>query len=431
MPHFMAQRVSSPIAFQTSGGMALASAGAALLAAIQQFRKSSDLSSTWTGTSAQAHEQRVAKLVDAATRVVQAISRAQTITGSGATRMQALKTQNDATVASAVAGRFMVLPSGQVVPGPEHYASATGPHGPALMKMYWTIAKLYTGQINTNVAASTATDGQVAAQLAAIAIEFFADLLKNKNSGSAGPNPAMTMPPGGSVPGGDIPPGSFTMPPETDFTIPPGGSGTGLAGAGSLGGIGSYPGGGGGMYGGGGGLGGVNGLGGPGGLPGGPGGAAGMTGAGGSPGMGGAVPMGMGGMGGAAGARGGGAMMGTGGAAAAGGRGAGAGGAIAGGAGAGGRGAGAGGAIAGGAAGAGGRGAGAGGAMAGGAGAGGRGGPGAGGAGAAGRGGGGVSPMVPMGHGAGQGDRDGDSQTWLQEDGNPWDPGDAPESVLS
>jgi len=413
MPHFMAQRMSSPIAFQTTGGVALASAGASLLAAIQQFRKSSDLSATWTGTSAQAHEQRVAKLVDAASRVVQAISRAQTITGTGAARMQALKTQNDATVASAVAARFQVLPSGQVVPGPEHYASATGPHGPALMKMYWTIAKLYTGQINANVATSTATDGQVAAQLAAVAIEFFADLLKNKNSGSPGTNPAMTMPPGGTMPGGDIPPGSFTMPPETDFTIPPGGSGTGLAGAGSLGGVGSYPGGGGGMYGGGGvtGLGGAAGLGGAG-LPGGAGaGGAGMAGATGAAGMGGAVPMGMGG---AAGARGGGAMMGSGGAA-----------------GAGGRGATAGGAMAGGAAGAGGRGATAGGAMAGGAGAGGRGGPGAGGAGGAAGRGGGVTPMVPMGHGGGQGDRDGDSQTWLQEDGNPFDPGDAPDSVLS
>ena len=404
--HFMAQRMSSPIAYQATGGTALASAGASLLAAVQQFRKTSDLSATWTGSSAQAHEQRVQKLIEAASRVAQAIARAQTITGAGSTRMQALKTQNDATVASAVAGRFVVLPSGQVVPGPEHYASATGPHAAAIMKMYWTIAKLYTGQVNANIATSTATDGQTAMQLAAIALEFFADLLNKKGSGA---DPAsMMQPPGGLPGGGSAPLDPFTIPPEPPPIIDPNpGGGTSLAGAGGLGGAGSFPGGLPPGLGGGGGLGGVGpGIGG-GGLPGGGGGGLGGAGGGGGGGMVGGVPIG-----GAGGAMAGGAA----------GRGGVAGGAIAGGAAAGRGGAAGGGAMLGG-------GAGAGGATGGAAGRGGAGGGGA--AGGRGGAGGGMTPMAGMGYGTGKNEEHASSDTWLKEDENPWDPDDAPGSVLT
>ncbi len=410
--HFMAQRVSTPAVFQASGGTALAASGAALLQAIQQFRKSSDLSATWTGSSSQAHEQRVAKLMNAASRVIQAISRGQAVTAGGSTTMQTLKTQNDATVASAVAGRFVVLPSGQVVPGPEHYASATGPHGAALMKMYWMIAKMYTGQINANVATSTMTDGQVAAQLASIALEFFADLIGNKGSG--GPNPADMQMPASTLPAG---PGQFEMPPEGPGITTPG-AGTGLAGVGTGPGLGGFPGGPGFPGGGPGGttgLGGISGpggtpgLGGPGGLGGGPGGPMG--------GMVGGVPIGGAGAAGVAG-RGGAGMPGRGGVG-------GVGGVIPGAAGAaGGRGGSPGVIGAGGAAGTGtggGRG-----------GSGGSGGPGSPGGGRGGAGGaGGMTPMVPMGSSAANNDDRPDAHTWLREDDNPFDPGDAPDSVLS
>jgi hypothetical protein len=36
-----------------------------------------------------------------------------------------------------------------------------------------------------------------------------------------------------------------------------------------------------------------------------------------------------------------------------------------------------------------------------------------------------------MGYGSGQNEEHADSDTWLREDGNPWDPDDAPDSVLS
>jgi uncharacterized protein YukE len=245
MPTFFDQRKSLPSAYQANAGAALIAAGESLANALQQFKKTADVTASWTGSASKQHEDRVAKLADAASRVIQAIAYASTVTKAGSTQMQVLKTANDATVASAVSGQFLVLPSGQVVPGPAHYAQATGPHGPALMKLFWTIAKLYTGQINANVASSTATDAQVAATLAAVAIKYFADLLSDKDKNAAIP-PAVT--PGTVTPGL----GSTTVP--ISHTTPQDIPGTQLAGAGSLGAAGRLSGAGG--------LGGVSALGG-------------------------------------------------------------------------------------------------------------------------------------------------------------------------
>src|SRR5262245_19456877 len=112
--HFMTQRLSSPIVYQASAATALATAATNLIQAVQQFRKASDLSSSWSGQSSNPHLQRIAQTIDAGSRMVQAINQANTISTSAGTRMQALKTQNDATVASALGAQFLVLPTGQV-----------------------------------------------------------------------------------------------------------------------------------------------------------------------------------------------------------------------------------------------------------------------------------------------------------------------------
>ncbi len=274
MPTFFNQRLSMPSAFQANAGVALAAAGEALAHALQQFKKTSDVSSSWSGTASKKHEDRAARLADAASRVIQAIARAGTVTNTGAVQMQMLKTQNDATVASALAGQFLVLPTGQVIPGPAHYAQCTGPHGAALMKVFWMIAKMYTAQINGNVAASSATDAQVAATLAVVAIEYFADLLSSKDKDApTGVPGTQTFTPG--LGAGAVPPA--TVNPITTPNFP---SGTQLAGAGSFGGAGRFAGAGGvgaGMTGFGG-AGGVGGAGMDGGMPM----AAGLMGVGGS-----------------------------------------------------------------------------------------------------------------------------------------------------
>jgi uncharacterized protein YukE len=239
MPTFFDQRKSLPSAYQANAGVALAAAGESLMFALQQFRKTTEVSASWTGSAARSHEDRTAKLADAASRVIQAIAQAGTLTSSGATRMQVLKTQNDATVASAMSAQYLVMPTGQVVPGPAHYAKATGPHGPALMKMFWMIARLYSGQITANVGQSTATDAQVAAQLAVVAIEFFSDLLDDRDTD--GNAPVMPAAPGGYVPGTPAPVQPIEYP---AWTLPATTPGSALAGAGALGGAGiSGPGG--------------------------------------------------------------------------------------------------------------------------------------------------------------------------------------------
>jgi uncharacterized protein YukE len=363
MPDFMSMRMSSPVAFNAQAGAALATAAADLMTALRQYQKTSDLSSAWMGSASQSHTDRVAKLADAATRVIQAITQTQTLTATNGAQLTALKVQNDAITASAMAGQYCVLPSGQVVPGPPHYAASSGPHGAALMKLFWTIANLYSGQINGTVAASTMTDAQAAATIAAVAVQFFSDLLGEKDKAPA-PGSVNLDP---NLPGSGLPTtvtGPVTTLPALDPL--PGGTGTQLEGIGDLGGIGPL---------GPGGIGGIGGLG-----PAGLGGVGALGGAGGAFGPGGGL--GPGGL-----LAGGAGMVGTAGAA--------------------------------GTMGAGG--------------AGGAGGSAAAGAAARAGAGGGMMPMMPMGaHGGGSGEQGHSAESWLHEDGDPFDPGDAaPGSVLS
>ncbi|HEX6683109.1 MAG TPA: hypothetical protein VF062_09955 [Candidatus Limnocylindrales bacterium] len=367
MPDFMSMRMSSPAVFNSSAGAALAAAAQALGEALKQYQKTADLSTAWKGSSSTSHTDRLAKLADAASRVIQAMAQANTITTTGGTQLQALKMQNDAIVGAALSGQFQVLPTGQVMPGPAHYAQASGPHGPALMKLFWTIAKLFSAQINGTVAASSMTDAQVAATLATVAVEFFADLLRDDSNGSSG---AVTLPPWASdpsvlPPGATIgPDGTIQFPGLTGSNSPDElGSvgGTALAGAGTLGG-------------------GALGLG-PAGL--GSLGAAGVSGLGGVGGVGTMGGMGAGGVG----------ALGAGGLLA---------------------GPGAAGAMGAGATGSGAAGSGAGGGA----------------ARAAGTTPAGMMPMGGTGAAASNQQRR-EAETWLREDGDPFDPGDAPESVIS
>jgi hypothetical protein len=183
----MAMRTSNPLAYQTAATAALRAAVESLTAALTQFRQASNLQSSWTGVAQQAQQQRGNQLADAVTRVVAAMARAGTVTTTGAVQMQASKMQADATVTAALAGGFIVLPTGQVLPGPGH----SGPQLPA----YQAMARMYTAKINASMVQSTATDAQVAAALAKVAIEFLADLLKKQSGGSAtGTMPSMTQP---------------------------------------------------------------------------------------------------------------------------------------------------------------------------------------------------------------------------------------------
>ena len=375
MFNYMGQRMSNPPMIAGTGGAALAAAAQALAAALRQYQKTADMGQTWTGSASQAHNDRLAKLVDAASRVIQAITQAQALTTAGGAQLTALKLQNDAITTSALSSQFLVFPSGQVIPGPAHHTAAAGPHYAAAMRAFWAVANAFTGQINGTVTAGAMSDAQLAGTIIGIAAQFFADLLSEKEKNPLAGQVNLT--PGLSDPGapGALPPG-LTPPPFGPIDHP---DGTQLAGVSDLGGVGPL------------GPGGIGGLG-PGGLTGGPGGLGGVGGLG---------PAGLGGIGGLGPAGIGPGGVGQGGVLAAGRPGV--------------------------------IGAGAAGTM--GAGAGGPGAAGA--AGAMGRGGvlggSGMMPMVPMGgQGAGGSDQGHSADTWLHEDQDPFDPDeDAPGSVLS
>jgi uncharacterized protein YukE len=180
MFNYMGQRMSNPTMIAGTGAAALGTALTALAAALRQYQKTADMSQTWSGTASQSHNQRLAQLVDAAGRVIQAMSQAQTITTAGGAQLTALKVQNDAITTSALSSQYLVMPTGQVIPGPAHHAAAAGPHYAAAMRAFWAIAQMFTGQINGTVAAGAMTDAQLAGTVIGIAAQFFADLLSEK-----------------------------------------------------------------------------------------------------------------------------------------------------------------------------------------------------------------------------------------------------------
>jgi hypothetical protein len=85
------------------------------------------------------------------------------------TQLQAAATQLRTTVQQATGVGFLVLPSGQVMPGPSHYsqAAAAGPGAPAVLQAYQAIAQAYTVMIQTMVTGASMMDATIAGQLRA------------------------------------------------------------------------------------------------------------------------------------------------------------------------------------------------------------------------------------------------------------------------
>jgi hypothetical protein len=79
---------------------------------------------------------------------------------------QAVVTQLRSTVQQVIAAGFLVLPSGQALPGPSHYsqAAAAGPAAPAVLQTYQAVAQAYTAIFQTLVVQASAVDATIAAQ---------------------------------------------------------------------------------------------------------------------------------------------------------------------------------------------------------------------------------------------------------------------------
>jgi len=181
--------------------------------------------------------------------MITGVNQGQQATSAGAAQLQIAKTQLTATVTSAKAAGFDVLPDGQVRVSAQQraYCHATWTHGGReLLRMLEAWAAQYTAQIRGTLTQAGAVDAQIATALVKLATEYLTSLFQKTSSPAA---TAGTLP--GTVPSGTTGP-STVIPGSTGLgtTLPAGtgadlGVGTTLAGAAPLGGgvgsIGSGP----------------------------------------------------------------------------------------------------------------------------------------------------------------------------------------------
>jgi len=246
MQTFMTTRMGQPRRF-AEGVQVLLAAAQALSAAGSRFNQTAALPS-WTGSAKQEQQNHMTTLLSAVQRVLGALGKAQTNTTASAAQMQATKMRLDAIVATATAKQYVVLPTGQVIPGPVHHSIAAAK--PYMWKVFYKQSLAYTGQITATVGQGAATDAQLATALVSVAAEFLANLMQKKSDGAAAQMPPLT-----SAPGPAAGPGlaASQLPAGTAL---PDSVGTQLAGAGELAGAGFGAGGGGLPLGGAGGVGG-------------------------------------------------------------------------------------------------------------------------------------------------------------------------------
>jgi hypothetical protein len=167
MPTFQALMASNPGAYQQAGTALRQAAGRVREARAELERAVSGLD--WSGPAHDAQRAQAGRLADRLGQAAQALDNAGQVASTGGARLQAAVTQLRATVQQAMAAGFLVLPTGQVMPGPTHYsqAAAAGPAAPAVLQTYQAVAQAYSVILQTLVAEASALDAAIAAQLRA------------------------------------------------------------------------------------------------------------------------------------------------------------------------------------------------------------------------------------------------------------------------
>ena len=167
MPTFQQLLMANPAAYQQAGTALRQAAGQARQAQAALERTIADLDTSWSGDARQAQRDRARELAHRLGQVAQDLDRAAQVVITGGQQLQALATQLRSTVQQATAAGFLVLISGQALPGPTHYsqAAAAGPAAPAVLQAYQAVAQAYTAIFQTLVAQATALDASIAAQL--------------------------------------------------------------------------------------------------------------------------------------------------------------------------------------------------------------------------------------------------------------------------
>jgi hypothetical protein len=118
----------------------------------------------WRGDAQTRAESMAKRFTDALSEAATVVRQAGTAASQGGTTLQGMVTQLRTSAQSAQAAGFLVLPGGQVMPGPSHYAQATaaGPGAGAVMAAYQGAARLWTAYFTVLVQTATVQDQAVA-----------------------------------------------------------------------------------------------------------------------------------------------------------------------------------------------------------------------------------------------------------------------------
>jgi len=168
MPSFAELLRADPQAYATAG-RTLREQAQRLTEAAEDFSRATDLASSWSGPAWQAQRERATALANDLRQLAQRVQMAAQVAAEGGQLLGEAVDQLRGMVDSARSNGFVVLETGQALPGPRHHAQAAeaGPAAPAVMAAYQAAAQTYTLMFNAVVAYATAVDAQVAAALRA------------------------------------------------------------------------------------------------------------------------------------------------------------------------------------------------------------------------------------------------------------------------
>ncbi|MEO3922478.1 hypothetical protein ABGB07_01130 [Micromonosporaceae bacterium B7E4] len=161
------------------------------------------------GATGTAQQDRRTIALNALQQVTGTVTQAMLTTNTGSAQLQATKTQLDAIVASATAGGYQVLPTGQVTPSAAQraYCKATWSHGGAARwAMYEMRAAQYTAQIAATTTQASTLDAQLTAALVKLATDYLTSLFTKQSDANTTSLPSLPeVPPPPPLPTPSIP----------------------------------------------------------------------------------------------------------------------------------------------------------------------------------------------------------------------------------
>jgi hypothetical protein len=174
LPAFFQLFASNPGAL-AQAGTALQSAAQGFTATGQAFRQGMTAAlANWQGNTRNRANAVTDRFVTGTSRMASTVRGASTAVEEGGAALQELVLQLRAGISSAQGAGFLVLPIGQVFPGPPHYAqaAAAGPGAPAVLEMFFAIARMWTMYFQAIVNVATMQDQATARALGGIVMQL-------------------------------------------------------------------------------------------------------------------------------------------------------------------------------------------------------------------------------------------------------------------